>query len=105
MNRCSKGVDVCNNSLQRILLPRAAAAATAAVVDGAATASAVVAGGGLLGEHRECGLPLRNELSTLAPAQISATKVVTGWMLSKAPVDGCAPLITISIDSSSEGLS
>ena len=49
--------------------------------------------------------PLRNELSTRAPAQMSATKVVTGWMLSRALVDGCTPLIRISIDSLLEGLS
>ena len=50
-------------------------------------------------------LPLHNELSTRAPAWMSATKVVTGWMLSRAPVDGCPPLIRISINSSSESLS
>ena len=38
-------------------------------------------------------------------AWMSATKVVMGWMLSRALVDGCALLIRISIDSSSEGLS
>ena len=50
-------------------------------------------------------LPLHNELSTRAPTRISATKVVMGWMLSRALVDGCAPLIRISIDSPLEGLS
>ena len=54
MNRRSRRVDVCNNRLQRILLPRAATAATAVVVDGAA-ATTVAAGRGLLGICRECG--------------------------------------------------
>ena len=53
MNRHSRGVDVSNSGLRRILLPRAAAATTTAVVDGVAAAT-VVAGGGLLGERREC---------------------------------------------------
>ena len=50
-------------------------------------------------------LPLCNELYTRALAWMSATKVVTGWMLNRTPVDGCVPLIRISIDSSLEGLS
>ena len=50
-------------------------------------------------------LPLHSELSTRAPARIRDAKVVIGWMLSRAPVDGGAPRMTISIDSSSEGLS
>ena len=54
MNRRSRGVDVCNSGLRRILLPRAAAAAIAVVIDGGGGA-AVVAGRGLLGERRECG--------------------------------------------------
>ena len=50
-------------------------------------------------------LPLCSELSTRVPARINAVKVVMGWMLSRAPVDGCAPPITILRDSSSEGAS
>ena len=49
--------------------------------------------------------PLRSELSTRAPACIKDEKLGTGWMLSRAPVAGCAPLMIISIDSSFEGLS
>ena len=49
--------------------------------------------------------PLRSELSTRVPARIRDAKVVTGCMLSKAPVAGYAPWMIISIDSSSEGLS
>ena len=59
----------------------------------------------LANAERAGKLSLRRELSTRAPALMSAAKVVTGWMLSRAPRDGCAPLMTISIDSSLEGLS
>ena len=36
-------------------------------------------------------LPLHSELSTRVPARISDANVVTGWMLCRALVDGCAP--------------
>ena len=49
--------------------------------------------------------PLHSELSTRVPTLISDAKLVTGWMHSRAPVAGCAPLMIISIDSLSEGLS
>ena len=71
MNRHSRGVDVCNSGLRRILLPRAAAAATAAVVVGAA-AAATAAGGGLLGECRECrevATPQRTLYTSASPDQ------------------------------------
>ena len=49
--------------------------------------------------------PLRSELSMRVPARIKDVRVVTGYMLSKAPVADYAPQMIISIDSSSEGLS
>ena len=49
--------------------------------------------------------PLRSELSMQAATQISDAKLVTGCILSRALVAGCAPLMMISIDSLSEGLS
>ena len=54
MNWHSRGVDVCNSGLRRILLPRAAAAVIVVVVAAAATAATAVVGSGLLGECREC---------------------------------------------------
>ena len=49
--------------------------------------------------------PLYSDLSTRAPARISDAKLVMGCRQSRAPVTGYAPLMTISIDSSPEGLS
>ena len=54
MNRRGRGFNVCNSSLQRILLPRTAAAATVVVVAGGGVVAAAVADGGLLGKRREC---------------------------------------------------
>ena len=71
------------------------------------TAMAVAAGGvGLPRQCSECGeVPLHSELSTWVPALVSDAKLVIGWMHSRAAIVGCAPLIIISLDSSSDGLS
>ena len=47
---------------------------------------------------------LRSELSTRLPTLINDAKLVTGWMDSRVAVAGCAPLLIMLIDSSSEGL-
>ena len=89
MNKRSRGVDVCNSSLRRILLPGATAAATTVVVDGA-TAAAVVASGGLLGERRECGEVATPQQTLYASASsdqcsegrdgLNAKQCLGGWL-------------------------
>ena len=78
----------------------------AVVVVAVAATIVVVRGSGLLANAVSVGKqPLRSELSMQPSARIKDAKLVTGWMLNRALVVGCAPRMIISIDSSLEGLS
>ena len=92
----------CNGLLGRIRPPRGIVVVVVVVV---AAATAIVAVACLANAVSAGKQPLQSELSTRAPTRIKDAKLVTGWMLNRAPMAGCAPRMIISIGSSSGGLS